>query len=154
MDDVLPRWVRIGLVVLLGIPQLATGLWAVLAPESWFDSFPGFDPRVVAADPPYNAHLATDAGAGFLATGVGLLLAALWARRQPAVLALVTFLVLAVPHALFHTFSPAASLSTAEQVLSAASLWFGVAAAGLLVVGATRTDPVRGRLVTSTSSPT
>ena len=154
MDDVLPRWVRIGLVALLGLPQVATGLWAVLAPESWFESFPGLDPRVVAADPPYNAHLATDAGAGFLATGVALLLAALWARRQPAVLALVSVLVLAVPHALFHTTSPADSLSTGEQLVSAGSLWSSAAFAVVLLLGATRSLGTRGMLVASTSSPT
>lgn len=154
MDDVLFRWVRIGLVALLGIPQLAIGLWAVLAPASWFDSFPGFDPRVVAADPPYNAHLATDAGAGFLATGVALLLAAAWARRQPAILALVSYLVLAVPHALFHTATPSSSLTTAEQVVNAGSLWTSALLGVVLLAGAARWAPVRGRLVASTSSPT
>jgi len=33
-------------------------------------------PRLVAAEPPYNAHLATDAGAGLLASGLVLLVAA------------------------------------------------------------------------------
>ena len=44
--------------------QRAAGLWAVLAPERWYDDFPGFDPRLVSAEPPYNAHLVTDAGPG------------------------------------------------------------------------------------------
>jgi len=60
----------------IGVPQVVIGLWALAAPKSWFDSFPGFAPRVVAAEPPYNEHLASDVGAGFLATGVVLVVAA------------------------------------------------------------------------------
>ena len=44
--------------------------------------FPGWDPRLVAAEPPFNEHLAGDAGAGFLATGAIVLLAAWWAERR------------------------------------------------------------------------
>ena len=56
------RWVRLGMVVTLAVPQLVTGLWAVIATRNWFERFPGVDPRLVAAEPPFNAHLATDAG--------------------------------------------------------------------------------------------
>jgi hypothetical protein len=59
-------WVRLGLVA-LAVPQVVTGTWALVDASHWFDHFPGFDPRLAAAEPPFNAHLATDAGAGFLA---------------------------------------------------------------------------------------
>ena len=91
-------WVRIGMLV-LAVPQLAIGIWAMLAPHSWYESFPGVHPHLIAADPPYNAHLATDAGIGFFCTGVGLLVAAAWGRRSGVYVALVTFLAFAVPHA-------------------------------------------------------
>jgi hypothetical protein len=79
---VVATWVRIGLVA-LAVPQAVTGLWAILDPSGWFTEFPGFDPRLVAADPPYNAHLANDTGAGFLATAVALSLAAWWGSVVP-----------------------------------------------------------------------
>src|SRR3546814_6066512 len=68
-------WVRVGLVA-LGVPNVAAGAWEVLSQQGWFDGFPGWDPRLAAAEPPYNAHFVTDAGAGILASGVVLLLAA------------------------------------------------------------------------------
>ncbi len=72
MDGRVSPLVRWGLALALAPAQLVTGLWAVLAPLAWFDDFPGLGPSLIAADPPYNQHLATDAGAGFLATGVAL----------------------------------------------------------------------------------
>ncbi len=88
-------WVRVGMV-LLAVPQLVIGIWAMLAPHSWYQSFPGVEPHLISADPPYNAHLATDAGIGFFCTGVGLLVAAAWGRRSGVWVALVTFLAFAV----------------------------------------------------------
>jgi hypothetical protein len=86
-EESVARWVRLGMVIVLAVPQLAIGLWAVLAPANWFEKFPGIDPRLVAAEPPFNAHLATDAGAGFLAIGIALAVAAAWGRRQAVQLA-------------------------------------------------------------------
>ncbi len=76
METKVKGWVRLGVAVALGVPQVLIGLWALLAPKHWFDNFPGFDPRVVAAEPPYNEHLSRDVGAGFFATGVVLVVAA------------------------------------------------------------------------------
>jgi hypothetical protein len=50
------RWVRLGVAVILAGPQLLIGVWAELAPKSFFESFPGVDPRLVAGGPPYNEH--------------------------------------------------------------------------------------------------
>ena len=77
MDGRVKPWVRVGMVV-LAAPQLLIGLWAMLAPHHWYENFPGVHPHLISAEPPYNAHLATDAGIGFLCTGVGLLVAAAW----------------------------------------------------------------------------
>lgn len=123
-------WVRI-FSVALGLPNLAAGLWAVIAPESWYDSFPGFDPRVVAAEPPFNAHLATDAGAGLLASGAVLLVAAWLGDRRSVALGTVAFAFFAVPHAAYHVLNPAPGLEAAEDVGSALILVF---AAGVVVV--------------------
>ena len=125
---------RIGLVV-LAAGQLFTGLWAVFATRSWFDEFPGLGPRLVAAEPPYNAHLAADAGAGFLATGVALLAAAVWAQRSAVYVALLAFLALAVPHLVFHLRHPADALTGGEQLLSLALLGGPVVLAAVLGAG-------------------
>lgn len=137
-----------GVAAALAVPQVAIGLWAVLAPSGWFDSFPGFDPRLVAATPPFNEHLATDAGAGFLATGVALLVAAVWGWRRPFVLGLVTYLCFTVPHALYHAFNEAPGLSGSEDVVNVFGLALGpVVAAGVLVLAVWR--PVRTSVATT-----
>lgn len=129
-----PQWVRLALVA-LGLPNVATGTWAILSPQAWFDRFPGFDPRLVAAEPPFNAHLATDAGAGFLATGAILLLAAWLGDRRSAQLALAGFALFAVPHAAYHALNPAPGLTGAEDVQNVGLLAFSVmVTAALLVV--------------------
>ena len=134
VTDRVPQWVRIALVA-LGVPNVVTGGWALLAPENWFAEFPGFGPALVAGEPPFNAHLAGDAGGGFLATGVIVLLAAWLADRRTVQVALVGYAAFAVPHALYHTLNPAPGLTGAEDLQSAASVVFGaVVTIGLLVV--------------------
>lgn len=77
LDGAAPRWVRLGLVIALVPAQIATGLWALFATRHWFDHFPGIGAKLVAAEPPYNAHLASDTGAAFLTTGLALIAAAI-----------------------------------------------------------------------------
>lgn len=135
-----PLWVRLGLVA-LAVPQAFTGGWALLDGSGWFDSFPGFDPRLVAAEPPFNAHLSADAGAGFLATAVALVLAAWWGERRVVWLALATYAAFAVPHLVYHWANPAPGLSGAEDVRNVMML--AVAAAFPLVLWwGTRRVPV------------
>lgn len=140
-------WVRIGLVA-LGLPNALAGLWAVLTPEGWYDSFPGWDPRLVAAEPPFNAHLATDAGAGLLASGVVLLVAAWLADRRSVQLALVAFLAFAVPHTGYHAMNPAPGLSSAEDAQNAATLVFTVLVVVALLFGSNRRRSVEAAVPT------
>lgn len=140
-------WVRIGLVA-LGLPNALAGLWAVLTPEGWYDSFPGWDPRLVAAEPPFNAHLATDAGAGLLASGVVLLVAAWLADRRSVQLALVAFLAFAVPHTGYHAMNPAPGLSSAEDAQNVATLVFTVLVVVALLFGSNRRRSVEAAVPT------
>jgi len=55
------------LVVVAGLLLLVSGLWAMLAPDSFY--------AVVATYPPYNRHLVHDLGAFLLGLGVTLGLA-------------------------------------------------------------------------------
>jgi hypothetical protein len=114
-------WVRVT-AVLLAVPQLVTGLWAVLDARGWYDNFPGFGPMLVAAEPPFNAHLATDAGAGFIATGVVLVLAAAWGERRPLQLALAGLLAFAVAHLAYHAPNPSPLLSDTQNVVNTVGL--------------------------------
>lgn len=149
--DTVPRWVRWGMLA-LAVPQLVTGLWAVLAPRAWFDDFPGIGPSLIGAQPPYNQHLATDAGGAFLATGVALLIAMIWPRRQLATMALVTYLVFAIPHAVYHAAHEAPGLSSTADAANVMLLFVGVAVAAALLWGAQR--PAHARPASSTPSRT
>ena len=83
-DSVVPPRIRVVVAVALAVPQLVIGIWGIARPMHWFTNFPGIGPRLIAAEPPFNAHLATDTGAGFLATGVALTFAVALGRRQEA----------------------------------------------------------------------
>jgi AhpD family alkylhydroperoxidase len=97
----MPGVLRAGLLI-LGLPQLAIGLWALISPRGWFDSFPGAGEHWLGAYGAYNAHLATDVGAGFVAIGVVMILAAVWLERRAVQVALVGYLAYDLPHFIYH----------------------------------------------------
>lgn len=134
-----PVWLR-GFVAFLAVPQLLVGAWAIIWPRGFYDHFPGFGPMLVASLPPYNAHLTSDAGGGFLATGVVLALAAVIGAVGPIRLALVGYLAFALPHAVFHASNQAPGLTATEDVVNVAVL---AAAAALPVVLLTLTRDER-----------
>jgi hypothetical protein len=135
MEKPAAYWVRLGVAVTLAAPQLLIGLWAVTAPANWFRTFPGFDPRLVAAEPPYNDHLASDAGAGFLATGVVLLVAAIWGNRASLFTALLAYAAFTVPHVIYHATNPADALTGFEDVTNVLALGSGLILAGVFAWG-------------------
>lgn len=138
VDLPVPDWVRIGLVVLIAVPQLVIGVWALIAPQRWFESFPGVGPALVAGEPPFNQHLASDVGAAFFATGMAVLLAAHWGTRRPVQLALATYVAFTIPHVGYHVFNPAPGLSAAADLANAGLLASGLVWAALLWWGANR----------------
>jgi hypothetical protein len=97
----MPGPLRLGLVI-LGLPQLAIGVWALISPHGWFVTFPGDGHHWLPAYGPYNSHLATDVGASFLALGVVLVLAAVWLGRRLVQAALIGYLAYEVPHFVYH----------------------------------------------------
>lgn len=133
-------WVRLGLVA-LAVPQAISGVWAIADGSGWFADFPGFDPRLVAADPPFNAHLTADTGAGFLATGVALLVGAWWADHRSVRLALLAYIAFAVPHLGYHALNPAPGLTDAEDLRNVVTLVVGAAFPIVLWWGTTRRRP-------------
>lgn len=128
--------IRIGLIA-LGITQLGVGLWALLDTGGWFGSFPGpFASDWLPAYGGYNEHLAVDAGAFFAATGILLLLAAVWMERRLIQAALLTYLVFQLPHTIYHLDADDV-LPGGDRIASSVALVSALAAAALLL-GLTR----------------
>lgn len=91
------------LLAVLAASGVVVGLWALLLPRAFYATFPYGGTAWVALFPPYNEHLVRDYGAGTLALAVALAFAAWWPERRLVIAAVVSFLVFAVPHAVFHT---------------------------------------------------
>lgn len=131
------RWLTI-VLWLIAIPNVITGLWAIVAPRHWFDTFPGWVPHLVAAHPPFNEHLATDAGAGLLTVGVLAAAAAVLRRRDAVVVAGVGVLTFTGPHALYHVLNPSDLLSASEDASGTVPLVITALAAVAVVVAGIR----------------
>ncbi len=86
----------------LALSAALPGVWALLGPRSFFDTFPGFGFAWVELLPPYNEHLVRDVGAFYTAFAFMLGVAALRMDRRLSITTLVGWLVFAVPHLLFH----------------------------------------------------
>ncbi len=121
------------LLIVLAVPNLFAGLWALVSPQSWYDNFPGWAPQLVAAYPPFNNHLVADAGAGLFAAGLLALFAAAWPKREVIIAAMVGVLAFIVPHTLFHLFNPSDILTASEDASSTASLGISVAIAAYVL---------------------
>ena len=92
---------RGGLLFAAATP-LGGGLWALLAPRSFYEDFPLPGRDWVSTLGPYNEHLVRDYGALNLALGVLLVATAVLVERRLARVALITWLVFATPHFIFH----------------------------------------------------
>ncbi|NNE72613.1 MAG: hypothetical protein HKN26_03035 [Acidimicrobiales bacterium] len=131
------------LLVVFGVFNVGPGIWAMVAPQHWFDEFPGWSPYVVAAYPPYNEHLSFDAGAALFASGALLLIAAAWPRRDILLVALTGYACFTVPHAIYHVVQRAEPLTDRENVTSVAGPLVISALVGLfLIVVAIRHDNI------------
>ncbi len=95
------RWVRIALAYLI-IGTLQIGVWALFAPQSFYDNFPGLGRAWVNIDGPFNEHLIRDVGALNLALAVLLVMAAVKLSKQLVMAAGLATLAWGVPHALYH----------------------------------------------------
>lgn len=95
------RWVRIGLVY-EAVSAALIGLWALPAPRSFFDDFPGIlGMNWASAAGPYNEHYVRDVGALYL----GFVVLFVWAARQPVRLATpvaAAWALVQLPHLVFH----------------------------------------------------
>jgi hypothetical protein len=92
---------RVGIAVLAATPALV-GIWATVAPRSFYDDFPAIGQSWVALVGPYDEHLVRDVGALYLGSLALLVLAWIWLERRLVQAALVSYAVAAVPHLVYH----------------------------------------------------
>jgi hypothetical protein len=122
-------WTR-GIVILLALAEAAIGLWASIAPLSFFENGPIPGTGWVALMPPYNEHLMLDYGTMTLAMTFVLIVTAVKLTPLLVRTSMVALLIFAVPHGVFHTlhlehFTQAAAI--AQTTLLAVSLTFPIA---------------------------
>lgn len=125
------RWTRIALGFLI-IVSGQIGAWALLAPRSFYDGFPGFGRAWVNVDGPFNQHLISDVGALNLALVVLFSAAWMLLTRSLVTTAGAAALAWGVPHAMYHVLNTD-GLSRADLALSLSGLVvFAVVGGGLL----------------------
>jgi 4-carboxymuconolactone decarboxylase len=129
------------LLLALGIPQALIGLWALLAPRSFYGDFPAGRGGWVSALGPYDAHLVTDVGSLFVALGLILVLAGISLRRGAVVAAAAGWLVFSVAHFGWHLFH-LDSLDTGDAVGNVVTLaWTVGGGVAVLVLALRRPEP-------------
>lgn len=78
------------------------GVWALAAPRSFYDDFPGLGRAWVSVDGPFNEHLIRDVGALNVALAALFIAAFVRLSRELVTMAGVLALAWGVPHALYH----------------------------------------------------
>ena len=122
---------RIGLGYLAAFAGLI-GIWATLAPRSFYDDFPSLGRTWISPDGPYNEHLVRDVGGLYLAVGVLFVAAAVTLARSMVVTAAVAGLATGVPHFLYHATNTD-TLGTVDNIMSLSGLGTAVAFPVLLL---------------------
>jgi hypothetical protein len=89
-------------LVVLAANGLMVGLWALAAPRSFYDDFPGAGRVWVAVDGPYNEHLVRDVGGLNLALALVACIALVTGSDLVARAAGAAWLVFGVPHLVYH----------------------------------------------------
>jgi hypothetical protein len=107
-------------LLLLAAAALYQGVWAQLAPHSFYESFPG-GMGWVATEGPFNEHLVRDIGGLVNGLAVVAIVAAWTLSRTLAWATALAWLVYGVPHLVFHLAHPldgASSQATNVAVLA------------------------------------
>jgi hypothetical protein len=135
------EWVvRIVLVVWAAV-SLQLAAWALFAPRSFYDDYPGFGRHWVSVDGPYNEHFVRDFGALNLALAV-VTTAALITLSKPMVIAVaVAWLAWGVPHFVYH-LRHLDLYSTTDKVLNVVAL-AALPVVAVVVLTLTLTSPAR-----------
>jgi hypothetical protein len=126
----------LGLLALFGV---VVGAWALFAPRSFYDDFPGGGRHWVAVDGPYNQHLVRDVGG--LNLGLAAVALVAFVVPGPALVraAGLGWLLFSLPHLIYH-LGNLEPLPAADKVANVVSLSAAVllAVAALLLAGRPR----------------
>ncbi len=133
---------RGGLLFVAATP-LGGGLWALLAPRSFYEDFPLPGRDWVSTLGPYNEHLVRDVGALNLALGVLLVLAAVLLERRLVQVSLVAYLAYAVPYFVFH-LTKGHAFSLGDNLANAITLGLAVLLPLVLLAGSRGGGEARG----------
>jgi len=136
---------RAGLA-LVAAAQAEIGVWGLVAPHSFFGTFPGAGHHWVSALGPYNEHLVRDYAATELGFAVLLVAAAIWFERRLVLVAGAAFLAATLPHFAYH-LTTTGSFSTADNIASLGTFVLELALVGLAMLSVARAanNPERSR---------
>jgi nucleoside-diphosphate-sugar epimerase len=141
IEPALPLGARV-LLWLLALGQIGVGIQALFFPRTFYNDFP-LDRGWVAMDGPYNQHLIRDVGSLNLALVV-LVFAALWVgTRTLARVAMLVWLVNAVPHFLYHLGHLSHDMSGGDKVGIVVTLGFAVLAPIVVLIWTNKKPEVR-----------
>jgi len=121
------------LLLLLAASAAFVGFWAVIAPRSFYDSFPSLGRHWVDVDGPYNQHLVRDVGGLYLALLVLSVGALVGAEQRVVRIAGAAWLAFSVPHFVYHA-AHLGPLSTADATLELIALALTLLAAAALLL--------------------
>jgi hypothetical protein len=119
----------------LAISGLFVGVWAAVAPRSFFSDFPGLGHMWTAADGRYNEHLVRDVGDLNLALVVVTIAACIWLSRSLAISAALAWIVYSAPHLAYHAFNVGV-VSSGDRVAEIVTLSIPILLAGFVIVAA------------------
>lgn len=114
------RYLRVGLGCLT-LTNVQLGAWALFAPRSFYDGFPGLGRGWISIDGPYNEHLIRDFGALNLALAMVFVAAAVSLNTTTIRAACGAALVWGIPHLLYHVFNTD-GLTTGDLIASLGGL--------------------------------
>jgi hypothetical protein len=137
------RVVRV-LLALMAVSSGFVGAWALLAPRSFYEDFPGGGRHWVSADGPYNEHLVRDVGGLNLALTVVVVVAAIALGRVLVRTAAVATLVFAIPHFAYHS-AHTDLYETSDSVASLFSLGLAIVLPIVVLVVVSRPEGSRVR---------
>jgi hypothetical protein len=137
------EWIT-ALLLVLGAPQAAIGLWALLAPRSFYGDFGLGGTGWVETLGSYDEHLVRDVGTLFLGLGVLLIIAAVRGQRSLSVVAAVIWLIYAVPHTLWHYFN-LGPYNARDAIANVITLGWQVAGGVILLLLLRNQQPARER---------
>jgi hypothetical protein len=126
----------------LAFTSLQLGVWATVAPHSFYNSFPGGGRHWIAVDGPFNEHLLRDFGGLNLALALVTIAALVAGTRLLVSLAAGAWLVWSIPHVLYHLFNLGV-YDTSDKIANVVALGTTIVIPALVLWAAQRTQTTR-----------